>query len=141
MELKITDGGRSETGYKGNTNDCVVRSITIVTGLPYQQVYDDVNALCQVHDRIVGKKSTSRTGIQNMVVRQIMKKYGGEWKATMGIGTGCRVHLRDGEIPMKGKIICNVSKHVVAVIDGVIHDNHDPRRDGTRCVYGYWSFV
>jgi hypothetical protein len=24
------------------------------------------------------------------------------------------------------------------VIDGVIHDTHDPGRDGTRAVYGYW---
>jgi|SRR5262245_25045412 len=28
---------------------------------------------------------------------------------------------------------------VVAVIDGVIHDTHDCSRDGTRCVYGYFS--
>lgn len=23
--------------------------------------------------------------------------------------------------------------------DGVIRDTHDPSRDGTRCVYGYWT--
>jgi hypothetical protein len=25
------------------------------------------------------------------------------------------------------------------VIDGVVHDTHDPRRGGTRCVYGYYQ--
>jgi len=30
------------------------------------------------------------------------------------------------------------SKHYTAVIDGVIHDTHDPSRDGTRAVYGYY---
>jgi len=25
------------------------------------------------------------------------------------------------------------------VLDGVIHDTHDPSRGGRRCVYGYWS--
>lgn len=25
-----------------------------------------------------------------------------------------------------------------AVIDGTVYDTHDPRRNGTRAVYGYW---
>lgn len=58
----------------------------------------------------------------------------------MGIGTGCTVHLRDGELP-RGRLIVAVSKHIVAVVDGVIHDTHDPSRDETRCVYGYWQKV
>ena len=55
----------------------------------------------------------------------------------MGIGTGCKVHLRKDELPM-GRIIVALSKHYAAVIDGVVHDTHDPSRSGTRCVYGYW---
>jgi hypothetical protein len=31
-----------------------------------------------------------------------------------------------------------VSRHAVAVIDGVIHDTYDCSRGGKRCVYGYW---
>jgi hypothetical protein len=56
---------------------------------------------------------------------------------TMQIGSGCRVHLRADELPA-GRIICQVSRHLCAVIDGVVYDTHDPTRDGTRCVYGYW---
>jgi hypothetical protein len=55
----------------------------------------------------------------------------------MKIGSGCRVHLRERELP-SGRLIVSVSRHMVAVIDGVIHDTHDPSRGGTRCVYGYW---
>jgi len=33
----------------------------------------------------------------------------------------------------------SVWRHLTAVIDGVIHDTHDPSRDGTRSVYGYYS--
>jgi hypothetical protein len=44
---------------------------------------------------------------------------------------------RNGELPI-GRLIVSVSKHLVAVVDGVIHDTHDPSRAGTRCVYGYW---
>jgi hypothetical protein len=57
----------------------------------------------------------------------------------MFIGQGCKVHLREGELPM-GRLVVNLSKHFTAVIDGVVYDTHDPTRDGTRCVYGYWIF-
>ena len=42
LELQINDGGRSAAGYKGKAGDCVVRSIAIVSGLPYQKIYDDL---------------------------------------------------------------------------------------------------
>jgi hypothetical protein len=56
----------------------------------------------------------------------------------MQIGQGCKVHLRADELP-PGRLVCNVRHHLVAVIDGVIHDTHDYLRGGTRCVYGYWQ--
>jgi hypothetical protein len=81
-----------------------------------------------------------------------MAELGFEWVPTMHIGSGCRVHLKAEELP-SGRIIVAVSKHYTAMIDGVIHDTHDPRRDihwietrdgvtrtgvSSRCVYGYW---
>ena len=33
----------------------------------------------------------------------------------------------------------DLSRHMCAVIDGVIHDTYDPSRDGTRAVYGYYT--
>jgi len=42
LELQINDGGRAVAGYKGKTGDCVVRSIAIVSGLPYQKIYNDL---------------------------------------------------------------------------------------------------
>jgi hypothetical protein len=56
----------------------------------------------------------------------------------MTIGSGCRVHLRADELP-GGPIVARTSRHFVAVIDGVIHDTHDPSRGGDRCVYGIWA--
>ena len=42
LELEINDGGRTAAGYKGKAGDCVVRSIAIVSGLPYQKIYYDL---------------------------------------------------------------------------------------------------
>jgi hypothetical protein len=56
----------------------------------------------------------------------------------MQIGSGCKVHLRADELPA-GRLVVKLSRHLVAVIDGVIHDTYDCSRGGTRCVYGFYQ--
>ena len=56
----------------------------------------------------------------------------------MQVGSGCRVHLRTEELP-KGRLVVRLSRHLTAVIDGVIHDIYNPDRRGIRCVYGYFK--
>lgn len=141
MKLVINDGGRAAAGFTGRAGDCVTRAISIVTGLPYAKVYADLSEGC-ISQR-VGKRGKKKTGAGNGVnvnrkwFKEYMGKLGFRFVATMGIGTGCHTHLRDGELPT-GRLIVSVSKHYTAVIDGVIHDTFDPSRDGNRCVYGYW---
>ena len=48
------------------------------------------------------------------------------------------MHLDPAELP-SGRIVVSLSKHYTALVDGIIHDTHDPSRGGTRCVYGYWT--
>lgn len=140
MRWVYDDGGRAAAGYKGSANDCVVRAIAIATGRPYQEVYDALNELAKSERRGKRKKgiSSAREGIYPQTTRKYMKQIGWYWTPTMEIGTGCRVHLKVDELP-KGRAVVKVSKHVVAVIDGVMHDTHEPSRNGTRCVYGYWT--
>lgn len=131
MKYVFNDGGRAKYFKAAKVSDCVVRAIAIATQKDYKAVYDEIADVCGY---------TPRNGIERKDTKKVMKHFGGKWTATMTIGSGCKVHLRDGEVPMKGRIICNCSGHVVAVIDGVINDTHDPSRGGTRCVYGYWTF-
>ena len=56
----------------------------------------------------------------------------------MFVGQGTKVHLKKEELPM-GTLIVSCSKHLTVVIDGVLHDVFDCSRNGTRCVYGYWT--
>jgi hypothetical protein len=135
MRFEYDDGGRAAAGWKGVTGDCVTRAIAIALEKPYDTVYERVAKLNK--SRGDGKK-TAREGLDNKLTRMLLQNNGWTWTPTMFVGSGCKVHLRDGELPM-GRIICKLSKHVVAVIDGVIHDTHDCSRDGTRCVYGYWQ--
>jgi hypothetical protein len=135
------DGGRSLAGFKGKANDCVCRALSIVTKQPYKEVYDKINhQALELHKKYGGDLSTARTGIQSNLTRKLMEDFGLKWNPTMLIGSGCTVHLRIGDLPYHGRLICSVTRHVTAVIDGWIHDNHDPSRNGTRCVYGYWEY-
>lgn len=136
MKFQFNDGGRAAAGYKGNTGDCVCRAICIVTGLPYQQVYDRLargNESQRVTKRSKLSKARKRTASHGISVkrkwfRDYMAELGLVWVPTMQIGSGCKVHLIDGELPA-GRLIVSVSKHWTAVIDGVIHDTYDPSAD------------
>lgn len=141
MQFNFNDGGREQAGYKGTTGDCVTRAVAIATGRPYQEVYADINKFAETErPQKNGKTSSARTGVYKKTTRQYLLAQGFEWVPTMQIGSGCKVHLRAEELP-SGTIICSVSKHIVAVIDGVIQDTFDCSRNGTRCVYGYYQKV
>ena len=143
MKIVVNDGGRKAAGYKGRAGDCVTRAIAIATGLPYSQVYDKLASETgnQRASKRKGKRTaTARDGIttKRKWFNDYMTSLGFVWVPTMTIGSGCKVHLRAGELP-SGRLVVSLSKHMCAVIDGVIHDNHDPSRAGTRCVYGYYK--
>ena len=133
MNVKYNDGGRAAAGFKGRVGDCVVRAIAIAAGMPYKEVYD------YLHDQMKkrGDPGSPAKGVSKKIYEPYILSLGFKWVPTMKIGTGCRVHMRDVELP-DGIIICRLSRHLATVIDGILHDTHDCSREGTRCVYGYW---
>lgn len=138
MPWVFDDGGRKEAGYKGQAGDCVCRAIAIATERQYQEVYDEINkAALAERPRRGNSRSSAREGVMKPTIRSYMESIGWVWVPTMQIGSGTKVHLKEGELP-KGRLVVSVSKHCVAVIDGVIHDTGDVSRNGTRCVYGYY---
>ena len=147
LELFVNDGGRAAAGYKGKVGDCVVRSIAIVSGLPYQKIYDDLykaneefrtTSRTKLAKNLKQKNDSPRTGTHRIVLKKYLKKLGWKWTPTMFIGQGCKVHLKKEELPY-GSLIVSCSKHITVVINGVLNDTYDCSRNGTRCVYGYWS--
>lgn len=141
------DGGREAAGSRGRAGDCVPRAIAIASGLPYRQVYDELQgiqrdwmgasrsrAAREARDR---RSKSVRDGTWPDAYKPYLALLGWTRTSTMAIGSGVTVHLATGELPM-GRLIVQVSKHLVAVIDGVVHDTHDCTRGGTRAVYGYW---
>lgn len=133
--FQYDDGGRAESGFKGEADDCACRAIAIATGESYLTIYNRIKEEAKPERR--SRKSHPRNGVYAKLVGRILKSYDFEWVPAMKIGSGCTVHLNKDELP-EGTLVARVSKHFVAVIDGVIYDIQDPSRGGSRCVYGYW---
>ena len=131
MEWKYNDGGRSKYFSAKRVNDCVVRSIAIATNKDYKEVYQTIK-------RIIGY--TPRNGVYKKDTKKVMEHFGGTWVSCSGIGRRLKMHLKSSEMPLQGRIIAQVTKHLTCIIDGVINDTYDPSRHGTRMVYGYWKF-
>ncbi len=146
MPWEFNDGGRKAAGYKGFAGDCAVRAMAIAMRRPYAEMYGELreanesyaatrrNRVAKVLRR---RGSTPRNGNFTDVMHGVFKRHGWLWTPTMGIGTGCTVRMEHGNFGV-GRYVLRVSRHFVAVIDGVAQDTHDPSRNGRRCVYGYW---
>jgi hypothetical protein len=137
LPWRYDDGGRRAAGFRGEAGDCVTRSIATATGLPYREVYDALAAGMGATRARGGGKRSAREGVLRRVYEPYLESLGWVWTPTMQIGSGCTVHLREGELP-GGALVVSVSRHITAVIDGVVHDTYDPTSDGMRCVYGYY---
>ena len=172
MNFVYDDGGREAAGFKGATGDCVVRAIAIAAQIPYREVYDALSEGCRSerrskHNRKRSVSASAGVRTQMKWFKDYMASIGWSWTPTMGIGTGCKVHLVAEELPA-GRLIVHTARHSVAVIDGVVHDLWDCSRPKwylfpdkgqelkpgqwreswrgemwvhekpNRCVYGYW---
>lgn len=144
ISFKYNDGGREAAGFKGDASDCVCRSIAIVTDRNYREIYDYLASHHATQRKSKHQKKRNRKSAKGDIntnrkwFKDYMRLLGFEWVATMKVGEGCNVHLKKDELP-KGRLVVVVSKHLTAVVDGVINDTFDCSRDGTRCVYGYYK--
>src|SRR5262249_7247701 len=148
------DGGRSKSGVPGadkEVGDCVARAIAIATQRPYLEVH---NALVvgQVHHartdnspygkwvRRKGRLShfDADHGCADKVYGPYLESLGWKFTSTKELPRGKGVHLRADELP-PGRLIVHISRHLVAVIDGIIRDRGDGGGAGRVRVQGYWT--
>ena len=126
IDFQYDDGGRYKAGFRDNVGDCVTRSISILFGFDYLDAHQQVNILVR---RFNDRKSLVPDGISTKSTKKLMKHYGLIWNQTNSFL----------DIPRNRKIILNFPNHVCAVIDGIMYDTHDNRKNTNR-IYGYWKF-
>jgi hypothetical protein len=139
------DGGRSKSGIPRadqEVGDCVARAQR-----PYREVHDALVVRSVEHAHVdnstYGKWQRRRGGVRAFdadhgcsdgAYGPYLESLG--WKFTSTKDQ--RIRLRADELP-PGRLIVKVHQHLVAVIDGVIHDTHDSGGAGRRPVYGYYA--
>jgi hypothetical protein len=151
------DGGRSTSGIarsagrKDKTGDCVVRAIAIATRTPYREVHDKLTVAKVRHiyagggddywDRRIRRRGGVRYfdpdhGSRHEEYHPYLEAMGWRYTSTKGK----KVHLRADELP-RGRLIVDIRRHLVAVIDHVIRDVADCGGKGRVPVQGYWTPV
>ena len=150
MQFIYDDGGRAAAGHTPK-KDCVTRSIAIATGKPYQEVYNSIARLSHNERRGKHKRGISHpsTGVYKATLIKYMNSIGWQWKSHASCSLAAynlqcsqiscpltRLHMN--ELP-GGRLVVAVSRHLTAVINGVMHDTHDGSHNGLRCVYGFFK--
>ena len=141
MKFNYATGGREKYFDKMGVRDCVTRAICNATGLDYLKIYNGINELAKKEHVTKNKrfKSSARNGVRPETAKKYIEEVlGWVWVPCMGIGTGCKVHLRASELPKTGAYILNLSGHFTCWKNGELYDIYDCSRGGKRCVYGYW---
>ena len=124
------DGGKHESGYKTKT-DCGIRAVAIACEVSY----NDARAILKkaAKDGVAGNGQIAK-GIYKEDMNSALQSLGWVWRSAPKIkGRKARYY----DLP-KGRVIARMSKHFVAVIDGVIHDTWDSSQ---KMVYGYWEKI
>lgn len=120
------DAGRSNSRRSKQKNDCTVRALAMVRGMAYDDAYDLLAA--------AGRKCSKGFQFTNWINEQ-------SWAARIAFpAVKGQPRMNPATFVQRfpqGRYICQVAKHVFAVIDGVIYDTHQNRPD--RCIYACWA--
>lgn len=130
------DGGRNETFgetarvefSERGVRDCVTRSLAIITGKPYAEVWQrcaDIN----LRD---GKKHSANHGVHTG--RADFRAYCAE----IGLQRVQPVQGRFKDMQFPPRCVVAMNGHYTAIIDGVIQDTHNPTPAGMAHVFGWW---
>jgi len=140
------DGGRSHSKLahadrrKVSAGDCVTRAIAIAAEKKYDEVHEALTVRSVRHIYSLPKRTMRGGGVCVFDPDHgcSQEAYGGYLKSLGWTRVPTKdTHLRADELP-PGRLVVEVSRHLVAVIDGVIHDTFDCAKSGRRQVQGYW---
>lgn len=124
----LTDGGRAGSKRPRQKNDCTVRALALALDLAYDDAYD------RLAD--AGRKCARGFAFPKWMNQQ-------PWATKMSFPAVKGMPRMNPATFVKqfpqGRFICQVAKHVLVVLDGVVYDAFENRPD--RCIYVAWAIV
>lgn len=128
MDFIWNDGGRARSGFVGQAADCVTRAIAIATGRLYREVYEELG---------LAAEKSPRNGMNLGVASSYLLK-------RQFAQHDCHGQALPMDALPKGIVVALLfkdrgrSRHLCAVIDGVIYDTWNPYED-EYVVWTYWT--
>lgn len=125
----VDDGGRATSRRPKQQNDCAVIAYAIVTGQPYDIVYD----------RFATGGRRSFRGTDDGFLHALMNQERWEGQTFPAIKGQRRMNPPTfvARFP-EGRYLVSTARHLSAVIEGVWRDTFAPFED--RCIYRVWRF-
>lgn len=122
----FNDAGRSTSKRPRQKNDCTVRAFALTRGIAYDEAYDILKA--------AGRKCATSFNFGAWIKDQPFARKisfpAVKGNPRMNPPEFCRNFA-------KGRYIVRTAKHVFAVIDGFVHDDHVTY--DARCIYAAWE--
>lgn len=123
-----SDGGRGASRRPKQSNDCTVRALAIARNMAYDDAYD----LLAEAGRKCARGFHLQHWLNDQPFARKMAFQAVKGQRRMNPAAFCARFT-------KGRYICRASKHVFAVIDGVLYDTARNRPD--RCIYTAWEIA
>ena len=116
LTFSRTDGGRAERGYRGETDDCVVKSIALGLGKPYEVV----------HRELARRGRRNGRGTPGIIWRNYLSLFP-EVHEMKDIPERRINFWRFFHRHQQGTFLIVVTKHLTIIRDGVVLDELPPR--------------
>jgi hypothetical protein len=129
-KLKLDDGGRNKSKRPSQINDCVVRTFSIVSGLPYDEVYDTMAK--------AGRKPSDGFHSSAWLMRRRGKEVFGGFFNRIDVKNTTAMTFPE-KYPI-GRFVLETDGHTWAVINGVAHDLWRIKPQ-TKKLVGGWQYI
>ena len=132
-KFEFSDGGKKLSNRPLQKRDCAVRALAIATHTDYDVVYDTLAGAGRECNRgfHLQKWLPKQQGVFGYTVEKL------SFQAIRGESRMCiRQFIQDHQV---GRYILRVSRHVIALIDGVVMDTFQSRPD--KCVYTAFRLI
>ena len=123
-----TDAGRGSSKRPKQVNDCTVRALVLTRGLSYDEAYDVLKA--------AGRECNKRF----LMVAYLNQQPWAHKIAFQAVKGERRMNpVTFTKQFSSGVYICRTAKHVFAVLNGVVFDDH--KAGPSRCIYTAWKIT